>query len=179
LRGNSHDQFSRGNGSARSLTYPTFHQVFTNFEKKDVKRVNLIEKLWKEYKLPMGDALHYASGESYEVVADSDTMGGMKVLEPFNLEDDDPDWITYVDGLKSMQLDEGGWLWGGEGSHGSQGFFARLHANRSLVWAVFFDDSNPFLEIHLSRKLATFRSTSGVVITVDIDDPRIIILQKN
>ncbi|MET9935812.1 MULTISPECIES: hypothetical protein [unclassified Streptomyces] len=72
-----------------------------------------------------------------------------------------------------MDLGERGLLWGGEGSYGSEGFLARLTADRALIRAMFFRESNPFDRIRPSGNAATFSSTSGVEITVDIGDPRI------
>ncbi|MEU8618106.1 hypothetical protein [Streptomyces sp. NPDC048623] len=133
-----------------------------------------IERLWEDDYLPIRDALHYADGRSYDVELDSTAPGGFSVLSPFDLDEilkDDPSWVSSVDGQASVDLGEKGLLWGGEGSYGSEGFFARLTADRKLIWVMFFDGSNPFLRIQLSGNVATFRSTAGVEITVDIDDP--------
>ncbi|MFJ9577580.1 hypothetical protein ACIRQF_14500 [Streptomyces sp. NPDC101191] len=134
-----------------------------------------IERLWEEFELPIKDALHYADGRSYDVALDSAAPSGFSVLSPFELDemlDDDPSWVSAVDGLAAADLGEKGLLWGGEGSYGSEGFIARLTADRALVWAMFFTESNPFDRIQLSGNVATLSSTSGFEITVDIDDPR-------
>ncbi|MFF2567448.1 hypothetical protein [Streptomyces sp. NPDC058084] len=134
-----------------------------------------IERLWEEFELPIKDALHYADGRSYDVALDSAAPSGFSVLSPFELDemlDDDPSWVSAVDGLAAADLGEKGLLWGGEGSYGSEGFIARLTADRALIWAMFFTESNPFDRIQLSGNVATLSSTSGFEITVDIDDPR-------
>lgn len=98
----------------------------------------------------------------------------MRVLAPFDLEEMleiDPSWVSSVDGLVAVDLGSKGLLWGGEGSYGSEGFIARLTADRSLIWAILFTESNPFDRIRLSGNVATFTSTAGFEITVDIDDP--------
>jgi hypothetical protein len=136
--------------------------------------MNAIERLWTNYELPTLDALYFADGRSYEVDLDSDAPSGLKVVEPFDLEEfleEDPDWVTRVDGQRSVSLADGGFLWGGDGAHGSNGFCARLNADRTLVWAMFFQVSNPFTEVRVSGDIAVFHSTSGVTITVDINDP--------
>ncbi|MFE3990488.1 hypothetical protein ACFXPW_02090 [Streptomyces goshikiensis] len=79
-----------------------------------------IELLWKDFRLPVRDALYFADGE---------------------------------------------------GSYGSEGFIAGLTVDRALIWAMFFTESNPFDRIQLSGKMATFSSTSGFKVTVDIDEP--------
>ncbi|MER5870302.1 hypothetical protein [Streptomyces sp. NPDC002044] len=138
-----------------------------------------IVRLWEDFVLPVGDALHCADGYSCAVALDPGAPGGVRVGAPFDLDDllrRDPSWVSSVDGLTAVDLGSGGLLWGGEGSHGSEGFIARLTADRALVWAMFFAESNPFDRIRLSRNTATatatFTSTAGYAITVNADDPR-------
>ncbi|MGW6407269.1 hypothetical protein ACWF95_08875 [Streptomyces vinaceus] len=133
-----------------------------------------IERLWEDFQLPIRDALHCADGRSCDVELDSDVPNGLRVLAPFELDEmleSDPSWVSSVDGLIEVDLASKGLLWGGEGSYGSEGFIARLAPDRALVWAIFFTESNPFDRIQLSGNAATFRSTSGFDVTVDIDDP--------
>ncbi|WP_406512476.1 hypothetical protein OG851_21685 [Streptomyces sp. NBC_00161] len=137
-----------------------------------------IERLWADFELPIRDALHFADGHSCNVDLDSDAPGGLRVLAPFDLDEileSDPSWVSSVDGLTAVDLGSRGLLWGGEGSYGSEGFIARLTVDRALIWAIFFTESNPFDRIQLSGDVATFSSTSGFEITVDIDDPRTVI----
>ncbi|MDX5572590.1 hypothetical protein PV779_19170 [Streptomyces sp. ID01-9D] len=98
------------------------------------------------------------------------------MLSPFDLAEileSDPSWVSSVDGLVAVDLGSRGLLWGGEGSYGSEGFIARLTGERTLIWAIFFSESNPFDRIQLAGNVATFSSTSGLEIAVDIDDPRL------
>ncbi|MGW7286573.1 hypothetical protein ACWGH4_13935 [Streptomyces sp. NPDC054847] len=137
--------------------------------------MTVIESLWEDSELPIKDAVHFADGHSCDVTLDPDVPGGFRVLAPFDLNEmleRDPLWVSSVDGLAAVDLGEKGLLWGGEGSYGSEGFIARLTADRALIWAMFFTESNPFDRIQLSQKVATFSSTSGSEITVHIDDPR-------
>ncbi|MFH8406023.1 hypothetical protein ACH4FX_14770 [Streptomyces sp. NPDC018019] len=152
-----------------------------------------IQCLWRSYELPFRDALHVADGWSYDAVIDPAAPSGWRVRDPFDLASvlaAEPDRTSEVDGLRALPLADGGVLWGGEGSHGSEGFCARLTGELSLAWALCFRDSNPFTEIHLEHGTgdqatgraagrtvgrtagrAVFRSTSGVSISVDIADP--------
>ncbi|XIE77154.1 hypothetical protein AB6O49_00205 [Streptomyces sp. SBR177] len=140
--------------------------------------MTMIECLWEDLELPLVDALHFADGRSYAVALDRATPSGFSVLSRLDLDEmreEDPSSVSSVssvDGRAVVDLGEEGLLWGGEGSYGSEGFLARLTAGRKLIWAMFFTESNPFERIRLSGSVATFRSTSGVAITVDIDDPR-------
>ncbi|MFB7177530.1 hypothetical protein ACFCYI_07500 [Streptomyces sp. NPDC056257] len=134
-----------------------------------------IERLWEDYRLPIRDALHIADGHSFDVALDADAPGCLRVLAPFDPAEgleSDPSWVSSVDGLAEVDLGSEGLLWGGEGSHGSEGFIARLTADRALIWAIFLQEANPFDRIRLSGNVATLGSTSGVEVTVDIDDPR-------
>ncbi|MFD5390030.1 hypothetical protein ACFWMG_34945 [Streptomyces sp. NPDC127074] len=134
-----------------------------------------ITELWEELQLPIRDALHFTDGQSFDVSLTSESSSGLTVQTPFDLNTmlaEDPSWTSSVDGLVEADLGKRGLLWGGEGSYGSEGFIARLTTERSLVWAIFFMDSNPFDQIQLTNNVATFTSTSTVEITVDIDDPR-------
>ncbi|MFJ4775558.1 hypothetical protein [Streptomyces sp. NPDC088762] len=133
-----------------------------------------IERLWEDFQLPIRDALHYADGRSCDVDLDSDASSGLRVLAPFDLDEmleSDPSRVSSVDGLVAVDLGSRGLLWAGEGSYGSEGFIARLTVDRALIWAIFFAESNPFDRIQLFGTEATFSSTSGFEITVDIDDP--------
>lgn len=132
-----------------------------------------IEDLWAEEEVPVDNALHFADGRSFDVRVDPDSPGGMSILEGFDLEERlavAPDWVSVVDGRK-IDLSDGGALWHGDGDNGSEGFFARTEAGGALAWVVFLTASNPFTEADADGSYATFRSTAGVVITVDIDDP--------
>ncbi|MQY12445.1 hypothetical protein SRB5_25790 [Streptomyces sp. RB5] len=140
--------------------------------------MSLIDDLWAANRLPDWDALYFSGDENgYGVDLDPSVPGGMRVLKSFDLHKavaDHPESLSGVgSGLAVMPLEGGDELWGGEGAHGSNGHVVRVRADESLVWMIFFWDSNPFSEpIELSGRYATFRSTTDVVITVDIDDPR-------
>ncbi|AUH44848.1 hypothetical protein [Streptomyces sp. CMB-StM0423] len=138
--------------------------------------MSVIEDLWREFRLPIRNALHFRDGRSYDVVIDPDSPSGLRVRDSFDLADyvaSRPDWTSEVDGLASVEREDGDLLWAGDGSYGSEGFVARLQSDRTVVWAIFFTDSNPFTEIRTSGPHATFLSTSGVKITLDVDDPRV------
>ncbi|WLQ34027.1 hypothetical protein P8A18_11495 [Streptomyces castrisilvae] len=135
-----------------------------------------IERLWAEdYQLPAEDGLYFADGRSYDVAITPGTPAGLTVLEPFDLDAmlaEDPSWVSSVDGRAVADLGDRGLLWAGEGPMGADGFIARLTADRKLIWALFFSDSNPFDRIRVSGNVAAFHSTAEFELAVDIDDPR-------
>jgi hypothetical protein len=129
-----------------------------------------IVALWREGRLPIEDGVFFADGRSYAVeVAD----GRLVVVEELDLAEvlaEDPDWVTSIDITRETPLPDG-LLCAGEGSHGSEGFFARLDAARGLVWVCYLSESNPFSEVAVDGGTATVTSTSGVAVTVDLDAP--------
>ncbi|NED16034.1 hypothetical protein [Streptomyces sp. SID9124] len=135
-----------------------------------------IERLWEgDYELPAEDGLYFADGRAYDVDITPGAPAGLTVLEPFDVDAmlaEDPSWVTAVGVLAVVELGDGGLLWGGEGGMGADGFLARLTADRKLVWAVFFSDSNPFDRIRVTGNVATCHSTAEFELAVDIDDPR-------
>ncbi|MGW2955149.1 hypothetical protein [Streptomyces eurythermus] len=135
--------------------------------------MTVIERLWQEYELPAVDGLYFADGRAYEVTA-SRTERVLRINEALDVEQllsEEPDLVVRVDGMSTHELADGDVLWAGEGSYGSDGFFGRVRSDHGLVWAVFLEEVDPFHTIQVSGRKATFTSTSGVVITVDIDDP--------
>lgn len=136
--------------------------------------MSTVAALWGDEKLPIKDGLYFASGTSVaaEVAASSDS--GLRLLAPFDVDAflrADPEWVTSIDITRKVQLAGGDMLCCGEGSYGSEGFFARTGPAGDLKWVIYFEDSNPFVSIEHTASHATFRTTSGVSVTVDIDDP--------
>ncbi|MEU7051935.1 hypothetical protein ACF1GS_27135 [Streptomyces eurythermus] len=135
--------------------------------------MTVIERLWLTYELPAVDGLYFADGRAYEVSA-SRAERVLRINEALDVEQllsEEPDLVACVDGLSTHELADGDVLWAGEGCYGSDGFFGRVRSDRGLVWAVFLEEADPFRTIQVSGRQATFTSTSGTVITVDIDDP--------
>ncbi|GAA2358996.1 hypothetical protein Cme02nite_35310 [Catellatospora methionotrophica] len=107
--------------------------------------------------------------------ADPSTPGGLALLEPFDLEAwllANRGWHTCVDTTTELPLPDGsGHLCCGEGSHGSEGFFARLDHTKTLIWVVYLQESNPFVEVAIHGRHATIRSSSDLSIQVDLTSP--------
>lgn len=83
---------------------------------------------------------------------------------------EEPDWLTSIDITGETRI-PGGYVCAGEGSYGSEGFFARLNEDRSLVWVCYLSGSNPFDELLVEAPTLTAKSTSGLSITVSLDAP--------
>ncbi|GLW89376.1 hypothetical protein [Actinokineospora globicatena] len=65
----------------------------------------------------------------------------------------------------------GGFLVGGEGALGHEGFFARLDQDRRPVWVVTLEDGNPIIAIEVTDRRARFTNNLGNTVTVDLDSP--------
>jgi hypothetical protein len=81
----------------------------------------------------------------------------------------DPERRTVIDMTVVKALPDGsGYLCAGEGSYGSEGFFGRLGQDRNLVWVVYLEESNPFVDAVVDDgRRAKFTSSSGVSIAVE------------
>jgi hypothetical protein len=137
-----------------------------------------IVQLWAKGLAPAWDGLYRADGSARAV-----NMGGGAKLDGFGLGppldldallDEDPDNLTFIDIHRCAYIpipNGSGYVCGGEGSHGSEGFFARLDRDRNLVWIVALRDSNPFENAHVNGPLATFTNNHGNSVTIDLDHP--------
>jgi hypothetical protein len=118
-----------------------------------------IVDLWAAGRVPIEDGVFFADGRSYAV-----ELAAMLA--------DDPDWLAAIDVTGEQEIPDGaGHVCVGEGSHGSEGFFARLDAARRLVWVCHLSGSNPFAGLEVAAGTATVTSTSGLRVTVDLDSP--------
>lgn len=131
-----------------------------------------ITRLWHAGNLPIRDGLYRADGATRAVRADTSARGGLALLDPFNLDAwllANPEWCTCIDTTAELSLPNGsGYLCCGEGSYGSEGFFARISPDRTLAWVVYLEHSNPFFDAAIDGSNATVRSTSGLSITVSL-----------
>jgi len=134
---------------------------------------SLIERLWLADNLPIQDGLYRADGAAYSVQVDASVDGCLKILAPFSLEEflsRHPGMVTSIDTTLEKPLPGGiGYVCCGEGSYGSEGFFGRLDPHRDLVWVVYLGNSDPFVDASISSTSATFTSSAGVSIAVDLE----------
>lgn len=137
---------------------------------------SLIERLWLADNLPIQDGLYRADGTAYGVEVDASAPGGLKILAPISLEEFlslDPDMVTSIDiTVKKPLPRDAGYVFSGEGSYGSEGFFGRLDQDNNLAWVVYLEYSNPFIEATINGVHVTFTSSSNVSITVDLESPQ-------
>jgi hypothetical protein len=137
-----------------------------------------IVRLWVEGLAPGWDGLYRADGSARALrLAGGARLDRFDLGPPLDLEAmlaEDPDNVTDVDIRRGVDVplpDGVGYVCGGEGSHGSEGFFARLDKDRNLVWIAMLTDSNPFVKVEVGGWLATFTNNLGNSVTVDLDRP--------
>jgi hypothetical protein len=128
--------------------------------------VSRIQELWRDGRLPIEDGVYFADGRSYAVeIVDSGLQVVTKVDPAW-----DPDWLTSIDITRESPA-PGGFVCAGEGSHGSEGFFARLDGDRRLVWVCYLSESNPIDGLTVTDNELTVASTAGLTITVNLNEP--------
>lgn len=143
--------------------------------------MNLILKLWDEAKLLIRDGIYFADGRSFFV--DVKHNGDMQIesIVSFDIESffaADPEWVTSIDITKQAQLTDGSYFCCGEGSYGSEGFFAYLDDNKKLLWVIYFENLNPFNSFTIQQDKVIVESTSGVKLKLNLIDPRTIEFTK-
>jgi hypothetical protein len=135
-----------------------------------------LAQLWHREELPIHDGLYLADGTAWSAELDHQAPGGLRLTDPFDLEafmTHSPDQVTSFVISKIVPLEAGsGYLCCGEGSWGSEGIFARLSTEREPIWAVYLEQSNPFVDVQIQQNVACFHSSSGVRIQVDLSAPQ-------
>lgn len=134
-----------------------------------------ITDLWLAGLLPIKSGLYRVGSVARAVRVDSRQPSGLEILEPFSLEAmlaADPEYVSRIDITLEFELRDGsGHLVCGEGSYGSEGFFGRLDTYKHLVWVVYLEDGNPFVDVITESTFAIFTSSSGLALRVDLESP--------
>lgn len=133
-----------------------------------------IVELWLAGEVPGWDGMYRADGSARVAGVDGVALSWFGLGPPLDLDAllrAEPDRVTSADihprGLAELP-DGSGYVCCGDGAHGSEGFFARLDADRGLMWVVALGDSNPFERVMLVGPLATFTNNLGNSLTVDL-----------
>lgn len=141
-------------------------------------RISIID-LWLANERPAVDGWFQADGSAWTVEVDGPQLSWFNVGEPLDLDGllaEHPESLTGADthpqGLAELP-DGSGYVCCGDGSLGSEGFFARLDQNRGLVWLVSLLDSNPFQRAEVHGSLATFTNNLGNSLTIDLTKPHL------
>lgn len=133
-----------------------------------------ITDLWPAGQAPCRSGLYRADGSAREVETDGAALSWFELGAPLDLDallEEDPEGVTEIDIHRRCFADlpdASGYVCGGDGALGSDGFVARLDADRNLVWVVFMADSNPFERVELHGTTAVFFNNLGNSIAIDL-----------
>lgn len=134
-----------------------------------------IIQLWNEEKLPIKDAVYFATGESIALSVQFYPKLLIEKGKKFDLNcflKKEPDYLTNIDITKEVKINSCGKCYLGEGSYGSEGFIAYTKVNKELQWIIYFEKSNPFINaVEISNKLIEVESSANYKIIIDINNP--------
>ncbi|WP_030463156.1 hypothetical protein [Kitasatospora sp. NRRL B-11411] len=147
--------------------------------------MNRLDELWAAGRMPLRDGLFRADGRSREAAVEGADLEHFRLGGPIGLdgageagtgdEPDEPDELDELDEpvpadihVEAELPGGAGRVVGGGGSHGSEGFLARLGADGSVVWLMHLGRSNEFVRIAVDWPLATFTNNCGRSLTLDL-----------
>ncbi len=143
--------------------------------------MNRLDELWAAGRMPLRDGLFRADGRSREADVEGAALERFRLggpIEPDGAAEagagtgDEPDGSVPADIHVGAELPGGaGRLVGGGGSHGSEGFLARLAADGSVVWLMHLGRSNEFVRIAVDWPLATCTNNCGRSLVLDLASP--------
>ncbi|MGW4810283.1 hypothetical protein ACWEPB_01400 [Kitasatospora cineracea] len=156
--------------------------------------MNRLDELWATGRMPLRDGLFRADGRSREAAVEGAGLEHFRLGGPIDLdgageagtgdgpgepdepdgpdEPDEPGEPVPADIHVEAELPGGaGRVVGGGGSHGSEGFLARLGADGSVVWLMHLGRSNEFVRIAVDWPLATFTNNCGRSLALDLASP--------
>ncbi|MCX2183868.1 hypothetical protein KV205_25535 [Streptomyces sp. SKN60] len=133
-----------------------------------------ITDLWRAGLAPARSGLYRADGSAREAATDGAALSWFELGAPLDLDAllaEDPEGVTQIDIHRrcfAKLPDASGYVCGGDGAHGSEGFAARLDTDRNLVWVVFMADSNPFERVATRGTTAVFFNNLGNSLAIDL-----------
>jgi hypothetical protein len=134
-----------------------------------------IIELWRAGKVPAWNGMYRADDSARAVDVGGSRLPWFELGEPLDvaalLDDDPPPVYEYDIHCEAELPDGGGYVCCGEGALGADGFFARLDADRNLVWVVALDDANPLERLTVDGCVVTFTNNLGRSLTVDLTAP--------
>lgn len=135
----------------------------------------VIVDLWKNETLPVKDAVYFSSGESFSLKITSYPLPNIQRNGWFDLHyfyENNKEEVTDIDVFKVVELSNGNYCCVGEGSYGSEGFIAYLDSNKDLVWVIYSESSNPFINaIEDYSGNIVVESSAKIKLKININDP--------
>lgn len=89
-----------------------------------------------------------------------------------NVYKEDQENMTKIDVFKEIKLFNGFYCCVGEGSYGSEGFVAYLDERKNLLWVLYSETSNPFINImEECEGIVVAESSANFKIRLDVNKP--------
>jgi len=134
----------------------------------------LIVDLWEKDMLPIKDAIYFSDGRSFSCKITSCPTQKIELGDKFDVNEfiNNIDEITNIDGIKEIKLSNSGYCSVGDGSYGSEGFIACLGKGRNLIWVLYSEKSNPFINVREDPvNTIVAESSSGFRLKINLNNP--------
>ncbi len=135
---------------------------------------NIIQ-LWEDNLLPIKDAIYFSNGRSFLCkIMDYPTLhierNGEFDFSAFY--EKNKDEVPDIDKFREIKLANNCYFCVGEGSYGSEGFVAYLDENKNLVWVLYSEESNPFINVsEYIPDIIIVESSSNIRLKININNP--------
>ncbi len=135
---------------------------------------NIIQ-LWEDNLLPIKDAIYFSNGRSFLCkIMDYPTLhierNGEFDFSAFY--EKNKDEVTDIDKFREIKLANNCYCCVGECSYGSEGFVAYLDENKNLVWVLYSEESNPFINVsEYIPDIIIVESSSNIRLKININNP--------
>lgn len=143
---------------------------------------NIVIELWKNETLPVKDAIYFSNGAAFLLEITSYPIPTLQKGNSFDLNElykNNENEITHIDIFKEIKLSNGFFCCVGEASYGTEGFIACLDTNKNLIWVIYSETSNPFINIIEYRTgNILVESSANFKLRIDVIDPMNIELVK-
>lgn len=146
---------------------------------------SVLQNAWHRGQIPIANAICFPDGRmlllslNWEAgyVPQISVLGETRIEEFLSKQ---PDWFAEVEPLCELTLPGVGTLLAGEGSYGSDGFFALVDERGNFVYSAFFTSSNPFVALDLRQppSMVSAFSTAQTEWTFDYNRPWNLMVQK-
>ncbi|EBF5850089.1 hypothetical protein FH026_12505 [Listeria monocytogenes] len=134
-----------------------------------------INDLWNREELLIKNGIHFSDGSGVEVEISYYPVPDIKKGHYFSFLDvykEDQENMTKIDVFKEIKLSNGFYCCVGEGSYGSEGFVTYLDERKNLLWVLYSETSNPFVNImEECEGIVVAESSANFKIRLDVNKP--------
>lgn len=138
--------------------------------------------LWTNGQLPIKDAIYFSDGTVFNLSIISYPSPKIIRHSPFilHINNINMEYITSIGETFRLNLFEKGVLVLGEGSYGSEGFFAHLNSKDDLLWVLYSEKCNPFISaVDSGTGRVIIESSAEYLVSIDVEKPQDILVIDN